>query len=73
MLTHGWASQWDQISWYKVHITKIKKSGPISFWARHDTPNQAYSELEIYTSAEEKKIRNSQKLHKNQLQFQHWR
>ena len=38
-----------------------KNPVPISFWARKDTPNQSYSELEIHMSAEtntDQKIRN---------------
>ena len=33
------------------HRTK-KNSWPISFWARHDTPNQSYIKLKIHSSAE---------------------
>ena len=48
-----------------------KNSVPISFWARHNTPNQSYSELETHTSMETNtdKRPNSQKLHTNRLKL----
>ena len=56
ILTHGWASQWQQIFRYEVRTTRLNKNSvPINFWTRHDTPNQSYRKLEIHTPAEEQK------------------
>ena len=54
----------------RYYWNKPGKYGTISFWARHNNTNQLHRKLDIHISAETStnlKIRNSQKLNKNQL------